>query len=56
MPYVAVQPAEAAVQLGLSYAGDVREVERRLAGAREALHRARAQRPRPSLDDKVGVG
>ncbi|PNH05113.1 hypothetical protein TSOC_008657 [Tetrabaena socialis] len=56
VPYIAVPPAEAAVRLRLPYAADAAEVERRLAAAREALHRVRATRPRPALDDKAMSG
>ncbi|GLC40323.1 hypothetical protein PLESTM_001049200 [Pleodorina starrii] len=53
VPYIATQPEVAAARLGLPYGGDAAEAARRLAAAREALHAARAARPRPSLDDKI---
>ncbi|EFJ48164.1 hypothetical protein VOLCADRAFT_81232 [Volvox carteri f. nagariensis] len=53
VPYIATQPAVAAARLGLPYGDDAAEAARRLSAAREALHAARASRPRPSLDDKI---
>ncbi|KXZ53965.1 hypothetical protein GPECTOR_6g884 [Gonium pectorale] len=53
VPYGAMTAVEAATCLGLPYAGDAVEAERRLASAREALHAVRAARPRPPLDDKI---